>query len=165
MKKRLFAIILALAMAVCVFPVSAFADATIGAPCDELMYTASQPLISDITTQGLSGSLYHVYCDTEYVGAAYSALPKTVKLCQAFCCVTNNSAIAVDGFWGPNTSAALYNAQSILHQCGYGTVFPDYICGNITWNAFYWYTGGGNTTTSGGRVYGANVASTVNYFL
>ena len=143
MKKRIVSIVLVLALAVCVFPFSAFADSS-----DDTL----QPFYYDEKVMHFYGASNHYYriSYNDMVGYNHIETGDPVKVCQAFINAvflkysqnTGNGVtlIDVDGIWGPTSEEALREAQSI---CG---VTRDGVCGPNTWKALRTYAGGITST-------------------
>lgn len=124
MKKKFIAILLVLVMAVCAFPVCAFADAN--------YYSV------DFT--GSSGKYYSVvYSDqSKWVGWRFATDGKPVSMVQAYLYMDGqlSSRDDIDSFFGPNTETAIRG-----YQYNHGMT-EDGVVGTDTWRNMAYYSYG-----------------------
>jgi len=122
MKKRLIAILLALVMAVCVFPVSAFADAN----------------YNSVSFTGSSGIYYSVtYSNTlTWVGWTHATSGKPVSMVQAYLFMDGqlNSRDDIDSYFGNVTETAIRG-----YQYNHGMT-EDGVVGTNTWRNMAYYS-------------------------
>lgn len=126
MKKKIIAMFLVLVMAVCIFPVSAFAD---DSNFDEVGFYG--------TKSGRPGTYYYSYFTNKsyWVGWNFSTSGNSVKMVQAYLYMDGqfNSLSAIDGFFGNNTETAIrgYQYNHNLSQDG--------VVGTSSWRDMGYY--------------------------
>ncbi len=124
MKKRLVAMLLALVMAVCVFPVCAFADANEY----RVEFTAS------------SGKRYYVAYTNQstWVGWRFATSGDPVEMAQAYLYMDGqlSSRDDIDSLFGPNTETAIRG-----YQYNHGMT-EDGVVGTDTWRNMAYYSYG-----------------------
>lgn len=143
MKKIVAFLLLAIfAISTMAFPASAAYN-----PNDEFVPLARRtlPNISVITVSDGNTSI-RVNFNSDYVGWRYSPTRNVVKVCQAYTKASGSDPGGIDGYWGPNSEAALRGAQTTLYNYGYNSgnneIVSDGECGPRTWRGFYGYNNG-----------------------
>lgn len=139
MKKRIAMFLFAVAM-VCTMIVPCFASAGTGNTAESMRLTLLNPTYIRFT--GSSGTDYSVTVAEDVVGYNHITTGDTVKVCQAYCKITDSDPGTIDGIWGNNSETALRGAQSTMHDYGYSQVTSDGVCGPLTWRGFYSYHNG-----------------------
>ena len=124
MKKKLVAVFLGLVMAVCIFPVSAFADAG----------------YSSVSFTGVSGTYYYVsYSNTAtWVGWRYATSGNPVKMVQAYLYMDGQlgGREEIDSYFGNKTETAIRG-----YQYNHG-MSQDGVVGTDTWRDMAYYSYG-----------------------
>lgn len=124
MKRKLVALFLVLAMAVCIFPASAFAAAE----------------YNSVSFTGSSGTYYYVsYTNTNtWVGWRFSTAGKPVSMVQAYLYMDGqlNSRNDIDSYFGDITETAIRG-----YQYNHGMT-EDGVVGTDTWRNMAYYSYG-----------------------